>query len=105
MRPLNHRRRMTAGARLGTRSKAALALLVTSLFVLGLAVPAQAGTPSGKPPAAALSCDQMVGQKVSVTGDVARVASAAAVGASGTTSAYCEVQGTIGAIRFTMRLP
>jgi hypothetical protein len=93
--------------RWGTRSRAILTLLVSGLLVAGAAVPAQAASASSaaKAPAAAFGCDQMVGQKVLVTGDVARVASATAVAASGATSAYCEVQGTIGAIRFTMRLP
>ena len=98
----------SARPRWGTRSRAVLTLLLSGLLVAGAAVPAQAaaGSPSAaKPPAPALGCDQMVGQKVSVTGDVARVATATAVAASGATSAYCEVQGTIGAIRFTMRLP
>ena len=86
-----------------------LTLLVSGLLVLSAALPAQAASgataSAGKAAAPALGCDQMVGQKVSVTGDVARVGTAVAVAASGTTSAYCEVQGTIGAIRFTMRLP
>ena len=97
----------SARPRWATRSRAILTLLVSGLLVAGAAVPAQAASASSaaKAPAPALGCDQMVGQKVSVTGDVARVATATAVAASGATSAYCEVQGTIGAIRFTMRLP
>jgi len=86
-----------------------LTLLVSGLLVLSAALPAQAASgataSAGKAAAPALGCDQMVGQEASVTGDVARVGTAVAVAASGTTSAYCEVQGTIGAIRFTMRLP
>ena len=98
----------SARPRWGTRSRAILTLLVSGLLVAGAAVPAQAGSGSASArmaPAPALGCDHMVGQKVSVTGDVARVASTTAVAASGATSAYCEVQGTIGDIRFTMRLP
>ena len=86
------------------RSRAVLTLLVSGLLVIGVAIPAQAGA-TGTAAAAPLSCDQMVGQTVKLQNDVAEVASATPVAASGTTSAYCEVKGAISTINFTMRLP
>ena len=109
MRRPNQLSMRTAGGSLGSRSRAVLTLLVGGLLVLGVAIPAQAGggtaAAANTPAAAPLSCDQMVGQTVKVQNDVARVATAVSVAASGTTSAYCELNGTISTIRFTMRLP
>jgi len=109
MRRPNQLSMRTAGGSLGSRSRAVLTLLVGGLLVLGVAIPAQAGggtaAAANRPAAAPLSCDQMVGQTVKVQNDVARVATAVSVAASGTTSAYCELNGTISTIRFTMRLP
>ncbi|MCY7399871.1 MAG: tannase/feruloyl esterase family alpha/beta hydrolase [Nocardioides sp.] len=86
-----------------------LGLLVSVFLVVGGAVPAQATSGAASATEPVLTCDEMVGQKIDVTAsDVARVArvrSAATVAPSGSTSTYCELQGTIGAIRFTMRLP
>ncbi|MEO7236607.1 MAG: hypothetical protein ABIW80_14695, partial [Lapillicoccus sp.] len=79
------------------------ALLVSSLLVLGVALPAQAG--SGQPAPAPLPCGQLVGQSVSVQGGSAQVTTATTVAAAGTASGSCEVAGAIGGIHFTLRLP
>lgn len=83
-----------------------LSLLASAVLVAGGAVPAQSATAAAAP---ALSCGEMLGQKVEVTADdtarTARVRSAVTVPTTAGADGYCELQGTIGEIRFTMRLP
>lgn len=87
-----------------------LSLLASAVLVAGGAVPAQCTTAAATAAAApALSCGEMLGQKVEVTADdtvrTARVRSAVTVPTTAGADGYCELQGTIGEIRFTMRLP
>jgi feruloyl esterase len=89
------------------RQLALHALLVSAALLVTGAVPAQSASGAGAAGAPAVGCEQMVGQKVAVTADeaarTARVRTAVVVPVG--TSSACELQGTIGAIRFTMRLP
>jgi len=91
------------GVGFGPRARVMFALLVSGLLLVGVALPAQAG--SGRPAPAPMLCGQLVGQSVSVQGGSAQVMTGTTVAAAGTAAGYCEVTGAVGGVHFTLRLP